>query len=142
LRIKIFTITGINPVEECFGHRAMVTRHEVRRFDDHTQLVKLALLSSQNDHQKNQGSDFGCLGGNSLLKNKILELYLNQVPYGGTAWGVESAAERYFGKKVKDLDLAECSLLAGLPQAPSLYSPFGAIRNMQRTTKRGINAYG
>jgi len=59
-------------------------------------------------------------------KDKILEMYLNQVPYGGTAWGVGTAAEKYFGKKVKDLTLAECSLLAGLPQAPTLYSPFGS----------------
>ncbi len=59
-------------------------------------------------------------------KDKILEMYLNEVPYGGTAWGVESAAERYFGKNVKDLTLAEASLLAGLPQAPTSYSPFGA----------------
>jgi 1A family penicillin-binding protein len=59
-------------------------------------------------------------------KDKILEMYLNQVPYGGTAWGVETAAEKYFGKQVKDLTLAESALLAGLPQAPSLYSPFGS----------------
>lgn len=58
-------------------------------------------------------------------KNKILEMYLNQVPYGGTAWGIGTAAEKYFGKQVKDLSLAEATLLAGLPQAPTLYSPFG-----------------
>lgn len=59
-------------------------------------------------------------------KDKILEMYLNQVPYGGTAWGVETASEKYFGKNVKNLSLSEASLLAGLPQAPTLYSPFGA----------------
>ncbi len=59
-------------------------------------------------------------------KDKILEMYLNQVPYGGTAFGVEAASEQYFGKAVGDLDLAESALLAGLPQAPSYYSPFGA----------------
>jgi len=58
-------------------------------------------------------------------KDKILEMYLNQVPYGGTAWGASAAAEQYFGKNVKDLDLAEASLLAGLPAAPTYYSPFG-----------------
>lgn len=59
-------------------------------------------------------------------KDKILEMYLNQVPYGGTAWGIETAAETYFGKKSSDLTLAEATLLAGLPQAPTRYSPFGA----------------
>jgi len=59
-------------------------------------------------------------------KDKILELYLNQVPYGGTAWGIETASEKYFGKSVNELTLAEAAVLAGLPQAPTLYSPFGA----------------
>jgi len=59
-------------------------------------------------------------------KNKILEMYLNQSPYGGTAWGVEAAAQTYFGKHVKELDLAEAALLAGLPESPTNFSPFGA----------------
>lgn len=58
-------------------------------------------------------------------KEQILEMYLNQVPYGGTAWGIESAAQTYFGKSAKTLTLAEAALLAGLPAAPSKYSPFG-----------------
>ena len=59
-------------------------------------------------------------------KSQILEMYLNQVPYGGTAYGVEAASEDYFGKHAKDLDLGQSALLAGLPQAPTEYSPFGA----------------
>lgn len=59
-------------------------------------------------------------------KDKILEMYLNTVPYGGTSWGIETASEKYFGKSIKDVTLAEAALLAGLPQAPTLYSPFGA----------------
>ncbi|HYM65329.1 MAG TPA: transglycosylase domain-containing protein, partial [Candidatus Sulfotelmatobacter sp.] len=59
-------------------------------------------------------------------KNQILEMYLNQSPYGGPAYGVEAASERYFGKHAKDLDLSESALLAGLPQSPTQYSPFGS----------------
>jgi len=59
-------------------------------------------------------------------KNQVLEMYLNQIPYGGTAWGVEAAAQTYFGKHAKELTLAENALLAGLPEAPSAYSPFGS----------------
>jgi penicillin-binding protein 1C len=59
-------------------------------------------------------------------KPQILEMYLNQTPYGGTSYGVEAAAQTYFGKHAKDLDLAESALLAGLPQAPTQFSPFGA----------------
>ncbi len=59
-------------------------------------------------------------------KNKILEMYLNQSPYGGPAYGIEAASEMYFGKRAKDLNLAEGALLAGLPQSPTKYSPFGS----------------
>lgn len=53
-------------------------------------------------------------------------MYLNQVSYGGTAWGVEAASQIYFGKDVAKLTLGESAYLAGLPQAPSVYSPFGS----------------
>ncbi len=56
-------------------------------------------------------------------KDQILEMYLNDVPYGGANVGVEAASETYFGKHVNDLDLAQCALLAGLPQGPSIYNP-------------------
>src|SRR4051794_7503583 len=57
-------------------------------------------------------------------KDDILALYLNQTYYGGMSYGVEAAAQHYFGKPARDLDLAESALLAGLPQAPSRYDPF------------------
>jgi 1A family penicillin-binding protein len=56
-------------------------------------------------------------------KDEILEMYLNEIYYGNRAYGIEAAAQVYFGKQAKDLDLAEASLLVGLPQAPSLYDP-------------------
>ncbi len=59
-------------------------------------------------------------------KDKILEMYLNQSPYGGTAWGVEAASQTYFGKRVKNLTVEESALLAGLTEAPTANSPFGA----------------
>lgn len=58
-------------------------------------------------------------------KDQILEMYLNEVSYGGTAYGIEEASRSYFGKNVKELDLAEAAFLAGLPKSPTLYSPFG-----------------
>jgi len=58
-----------------------------------------------------------------LSKDDILEQYLNTAPYGHQAVGVEAAARVYFGKRARDLDLAESALLAGLPQAPSAYDP-------------------
>lgn len=58
-------------------------------------------------------------------KDEILQIYLNEVPYGGTAWGIEAAAQTYFSKEAKDLTLAEAVVLAGFPQRPSYYSPYG-----------------
>jgi len=58
-----------------------------------------------------------------LSKEEILYLYLNQIYLGNNAYGVEAAAQTYFGKSVEELNLAECAMLAGLPQAPSRYSP-------------------
>lgn len=58
-------------------------------------------------------------------KKKILELYLNRIPYGNNAFGAEKAAEVYFGKSAKDLDLAQSSILASLPQGPTRYNPYG-----------------
>lgn len=61
---------------------------------------------------------------NSLTKDEILHIYLNEIYLGAGAYGVEAAARVYFGKHVWELNLAETALLAGLPQAPSRYSPF------------------
>lgn len=58
-------------------------------------------------------------------KDEILQLYLNEVPYGGTAWGIEAASQAYFNKEARDISLAESVVLAGLPQRPSFYSPYG-----------------
>jgi len=70
-----------------------------------------------------------------LSKDEILALYLNQTYYGGLAYGIEAAAQTYFGKPASQLDLAESALLAGLPQAPARYNPFTdleAARGRQR----------
>ncbi len=58
-------------------------------------------------------------------KDEILEMYLNEVAYGGTAYGAEQAAQTYFSKSIKNVTLTEAALLAGLPASPTTYSPFG-----------------
>ncbi len=68
-------------------------------------------------------------------KDEILEMYLNNIPYGGTAVGVEAASEQYFGKKAKDLSLSEAAFLAGLPQSPSYYTPFNGEKHYLARTK-------
>lgn len=61
----------------------------------------------------------------SLTKSQILELYLNQAPYGGNIYGVEQAAQTFFGKHASDVDVAEAAYLAAVLPAPSRYSPYG-----------------
>jgi penicillin-binding protein 1A len=70
-----------------------------------------------------------------FTKKEVLFLYLNQIYLGHGAYGVEAAAGNYFGKTVQNLNLAECAMLAGLPQAPSRYSPF---RFPERAKQRQI----
>lgn len=60
-----------------------------------------------------------------LSKDEILELYLNNIYFGGLNYGVESASQDYFGKSVSDLNLAECSYLMGIPQWPGVFNPYG-----------------
>ncbi|MDD4333327.1 MAG: PBP1A family penicillin-binding protein [Patescibacteria group bacterium] len=58
-------------------------------------------------------------------KDEILQMYFNEIPYGSTAYGIESASQKYFGKSVRDVNLAEAAILAAMTQAPSRYSPYG-----------------
>lgn len=89
------------------------------------QLVKNVLLTSERSlPRKVKELVLSIQVDKRYTKEEVLEMYLNDVPYGGTAIGVEAASESYFGKKVKDLNLAQSALLAGLPQSPSAYSPF------------------
>lgn len=61
-----------------------------------------------------------------FTKDEILQMYLNEAPYGGTAIGIAAASDRYFGVEPKDLTLTQSAILAGMPQAPSRYSPYGS----------------
>ncbi len=89
------------------------------------QLVKVALLTPERTLSRKVKEAILTIATEVLYtKNEILEMYLNHIPYGGTAYGIEAAAHRFFNKDAKDLTLAESTLLVGLPQAPSRYSPF------------------
>ncbi|MBX4181456.1 transglycosylase domain-containing protein [Candidatus Parcubacteria bacterium] len=70
-----------------------------------------------------------------LTKEEILSLYLNEIPYGGTIYGVEEASHAFFGKSASDLTLAESAYLASLPKAPSYYSPYGSHLDALETRK-------
>lgn len=89
------------------------------------QLVKNVLLSNERSLPRKIKELILAIQVNQKYeKDEILEMYLNNIPYGGTAVGVEAASQQYFGKEAKELDLAESAFLAGLPQSPSRYAPF------------------
>jgi penicillin-binding protein 1C len=103
------------------------------------QLVKNALLTDERTiRRKAQEVLLTTIIEGIYSKNQILEMYLNTIPYGGTAYGIEAASETYFGKQVKDLNLAESALLAGLPQRPSTYSPFGAHPELAKSRQAEV----
>ncbi len=90
------------------------------------QLAKNALLSPEKSWTRKLKEFVLALSiERRYTKDQILEMYLNQVGYGGTAYGIEQASRQYFGKSAIDLSLAEASLLAGLPVSPTTLSPFG-----------------
>ncbi len=79
-------------------------------------------------------------------KDEILQMYLNEIPYGSTAYGIEAASQKYFNKKAKDLTLAQAAVLAAIPQAPTYYSPYGshkdALVGRQRKVLRVMTEQG
>ena len=89
------------------------------------QLVKNALLTPERTISRKVKEAILTIATEIMYgKDKILEMYLNQTPYGGTLWGVQAAAKGIFNKNVNELTLSESALIAGLPASPTKYSPF------------------
>lgn len=89
------------------------------------QLIKNVLLdSSRSPSRKIKEAILAVEVNKRYTKDEILGMYLNEAPYGGSYWGVDTASRGYFGKDPKDLNLVESAIMAGLPQSPSYYSPF------------------
>jgi 1A family penicillin-binding protein len=90
------------------------------------QLVKNALLTPERTiDRKIKEAVLAIMVERKFTKDKILEMYLNEVGYGGSAYGIEEAAQMYFGIPAKKLSLSQAAFLAGLPVSPTDYSPFG-----------------
>ena len=97
------------------------------------QLVKNALLTPEKTlTRKTREIILAFLVENRFSKEEILEMYLNEISYGSTAYGIEAASQFYFGKSCRDLSLSEAAFLAGLPASPTTFSPFGAYPQMAK----------
>jgi 1A family penicillin-binding protein len=103
------------------------------------QLVKNALLSSEKTLiRKLKELTLAVMVELSYSKNEILEMYLNEVSYGGTAYGIQEASRAYFDKEVDELTLSEAALLAGLPKSPTKFSPFGPNPSAALTRQKQV----
>lgn len=90
------------------------------------QYVKNALLTNERTYTRKIKELILSIQIEQLYKkDDILKLYLNEIPYGSTAYGIQAASRQYFGIDAKDLNLGQCAMLASLPQAPTYYSPYG-----------------
>ncbi|MEX2052279.1 MAG: transglycosylase domain-containing protein [Candidatus Paceibacterota bacterium] len=103
------------------------------------QLIKNTLLTAETTLIKKVGRKIkewmlAIKVDNAMSKEKILELYLNEIPYGGTLYGIQEASMTYFDKKPMDLTIAEAAYLASIPQSPTLLSPYG--KNRERLDDR------
>lgn len=103
------------------------------------QLVKKRLLSPEKTlKRKIREAILSVLVESQYTKEEILEMYFNQIPYGGSTYGVEAAAQRYFGKSARAVTLSEAAFLAGLPAAPSIYNPFGSTPELAHARQREV----
>lgn len=100
---------GGSTISQQFVRNAVLTRE--RTF---TRKIKEVVLTFQLEHKH--------------TKDEILELYLNEIPYGANAYGIEAASQTYFQKEAKTLTLSEAAYLAALPKAPTYFSPYGVNR--------------
>ncbi len=100
------------------------------------QLVKYALLNPrQTIIRKVKEAIIALKLETVYAKDEILSLYLNEIPYGSNAYGIESAAQTFFGKHASELSLAESAYIAAIANAPTRYSPYGNNRNLLEERK-------
>ncbi len=103
------------------------------------QLVKQTLLTPEKTiKRKLREMLLAFLMERTYTKDEILEMYFNETPYGGSTYGVQEAAIRYFGVPAIQLDLAQGTYLAGLPAAPSAYSPYGPTPELGFARQREV----
>ncbi len=125
---NFFTHPGVDLVGITRAFRENLAHHDIQGGSTITQqLIKNTLLSPDQTYQRKIKEVLLAFWAERVFtKQQILQMYFNEIAYGGTAWGAEAGAQTYFGKSVSQLDLAESAYLAGLPAAPSDYSPFGS----------------
>lgn len=138
---NFYTEPGFSSISYLRVIRDLILYHQVTGGSGLTQqLVKNVLLSSERTlPRKVKELILAIQVDKTYTKDQILEMYLNDVGYGGANLGVEAGSEYYFGKHVQDLDLAQAAFLAGMPQGPTLYNPYTGSKLYINRTQAVLN---
>ncbi|MBU0649640.1 PBP1A family penicillin-binding protein, partial [Patescibacteria group bacterium] len=125
---EFFDHHGVRPLSLIRAAKATIIDDSLQGGSTITQqLIKNVLLSPEQTITRKLKELFLAFAVEQrYTKEEILEMYLNNIPYGGTAWGIQSAAQKFFGKNVEDLTLGESAFLAGLPSSPSAYLSYAS----------------
>lgn len=103
------------------------------------QLIKLSVLSSEKTATRKIKEIILALETEQKFsKNQIMEMYLNQIPYGSNIYGAETASESFFGKSAKDLTIGQAAMLAAIPQAATYYFPYGSHPDALETRRKYV----
>jgi len=103
------------------------------------QLIKNTLLTPEKSFSRKFKEIFLAFWAERIYsKDEILQMYFNEAPYGGPAWGIEAASETYFGKSAHNLTLAESTFLAGLPVSPTEFSPYGSRPELAKARQQQV----
>ena len=137
---EFFFHFGINPKSMIRAAKSTFVDDKLQGGSTITQqLIKNVLLSPERTlSRKMKELVLAIVAEIRYSKSQILELYLNNISYGGSAWGIQSASLKFFNKNVWEIDLAEAALLAGLPTAPSAYSPISGDMSIAKTRQKYV----
>ena len=103
------------------------------------QLIKNTLLTPEKTYTRKIKEIILAVWAERIYsKNQILQMYVNEAPYGGPIWGIEAAAETYFGVSAKNLTLAQAAFLAGLPVSPTQFSPYGQSAELGKQRQKEV----
>lgn len=135
---EFYNHDGIRPLSLIRAAKATIVDDSLQGGSTITQqLIKNVLLSPERTMTRKLKELFLAFAvENKYTKEEILEMYLNNIPYGGTAWGIQSASQKFFGKDVGDLTLGEVALLAGLPSSPSSYVSYASDIDMAKARQK------
>lgn len=137
---NFYSHPGVDPVAII---RAIISNFRDRQLEGGStitqQLIKNSLLTPEKTYLRKIKEVILSLWAERIYtKDQILGMYLNEAPYGGPAWGVEAAAQTYFGKPAHDLSLAQAAYLAGLPASPTQFSPYGSNPELGKVRQKEV----